>query len=146
MDMDKYILSRFIEAQKLAYPMALEELREGHKRSHWMWYIFPQLKHLGRSGNAKFYGISDADEARAYLNHPVLGQRLREVSEAILRLDSNNSVEIFGRTDSMKLRSCMTLFDSVQPADIFARVLDKYFNSRRDHLTNNYLKNTPPLN
>ncbi len=96
---DKYNLTRFMEAQEDAYPVALSELQEGRKRSHWMWYIFPQLKQLGYSHNSKFYGISGIKEATAYLEHPVLGQRLGEVSKAILNLSTNDAVEVFGGID-----------------------------------------------
>lgn len=132
---DKYNLNRFLEVQNDVYPIALKELRTGRKRSHWIWYIFPQLKHLGHSYNSKFYGISGIEEATAYLADPVLGYRLREVAETILNLPGDDAVEVFGGIDSRKLRSSMTLFDLVSPNDIFARVLDKYFNSRRDHRT-----------
>ena len=108
---------------------------EGRKRSHWMWYIFPQLKQLGYSYNSKYYGISGRDEATAYLEDPILGPRLREVSEANLALPTDDAREVFGGIDSMKLRSSMTLFDAVAPADIFARVIDKYFRGRRDQRT-----------
>ena len=125
-------LNRFVEAQDDVYPVALQELQQGRKRSHWMWYIFPQLKQLGHSYNAKYFGISGIAEATAYLQHPILGQRLREVSETILSLSCSNATDIFGRIDAMKLRSSMTLFDVVSPKDIFARVLDKYFGGQRD--------------
>ncbi len=138
---DKYNIARFIEAQENIYPTALRELREGRKRSHWMWYIFPQLQHLGHSYNAKFYGISGIEEASEYLNNPILAQRLREVSDAILILSTDDAVEVFGSIDSRKLKSSMTLFDIVSPNDIFARVLDKYFNGQRDDLTINHIKN-----
>ena len=132
---DNYNISRFIEAQEGIYPIALRELQEGHKRSHWMWYIFPQLKGLGRSYNANYYGISRTDEASEYLATPILGQRLREASNAILNLPTDDAVEVFGGIDSRKLKSSMTLFDLVSPNDIFARVLDKYFNGIRDNHT-----------
>lgn len=128
---DKYNLIRFIEAQNGVYPIALRELQEGRKRSHWMWYIFPQLKHLGHSYNSKFYGLSGKDEATAYLAEPVLNQRLREVSAVIFNLPTNDACEVFGGIDGMKLRSSMSLFDIVSPNDIFARILDKYFNGQR---------------
>ena len=137
---ENYNLKRFIEAQEGVYPVALRELREGRKRSHWMWYIFPQLKHLGHSYNAKYYGLSGVDEAAAYLAEPVLGQRLREVSTAILNLPTNDAHEVFGGIDSLKLRSSMTLFDLVSPNDVFARVLDKYFNGQRDNRTLTIIK------
>ena len=131
----EYNLDRFIDAQSRVYPTALKELQQGQKRSHWMWYIFPQLKQLGYSYNSKYYGISGRDEATAYLEDPILGPRLREVSEANLALPTDDAREVFGGIDSMKLRSSMTLFDAVAPADIFARVIDKYFRGRRDQRT-----------
>lgn len=139
METDIYNLGRFVKAQEGVYPIALRELQKGRKRSHWIWYIFPQLKHLGHSYNAKFYGISGIEEATAYLEQPILGQRLREVSEAILMLPGNDAVAVFGGIDAMKLHSSMTLFDLVSPDDVFARVLDKYFDGRRDSLTNSIL-------
>lgn len=132
---DKYNLIRFLNAQEDTYQVALKELQEGRKLSHWMWYIFPQLKHLGHSNNAKFYGISGIKEAATYLQHPVLGQRLREVAETIINLPNNDAEAIFGGIDTIKLRSSMTLFDVVSPNDIFAKVIDKYFNGRRDKCT-----------
>lgn len=132
---NNYDLNRFVEAQNGVYPIALKELQEGHKRSHWMWYIFPQLKHLGHSHNSKYYGISGIEEATAYLQHPILGPRLREVASTILNLSGNDAEAIFGCIDAMKLRSSMTLFDVVSPNDIFAQVVDKYFNGQRDILT-----------
>lgn len=142
MTQDNYNLNRFIEAQEYSYPIALGELREGRKRSHWMWYIFPQLKHLGHSYNSHFYGISGIEEATAYLQHPVLGPRLLEVSEAILNLPTSDPCEVFGGIDALKLRSSMTLFDRVSPDDIFSRVLGKYFSSRRDPRTLKILEGT----
>lgn len=132
---NNYDLNRFLEAQNGVYPIALKELQEGCKRSHWMWYIFPQLKYLGHSYNAKYYGISGIAEATAYLQHPILGQRLREVTSAILHLSGNDAEAIFGGVDAMKLRSSMTLFDVVSPNDIFAQIIDKYFNGQSDNRT-----------
>lgn len=129
---DAYNLNRFVEAQEHSYPVALKELQEGRKRSHWMWYIFPQLRGLGHCYYSNYFGISDLEEAATYINHPILGSRLREVSEAILNLPSDDAKEVFGGIDSHKLRSSMTLFDQVSPDDVFARVLDKYFNGQRD--------------
>ncbi len=137
---DKYNLLRFLNAQETTYQVALKELQEGRKRSHWMWYIFPQLKHLGHSYNAKFYGISGIEEATIYLQHPILGQRLREVSETILNLPDNDAEAIFGGIDAIKLRSSMTLFDLVSPDDVFSRVLDKYFNGQRDYQSKKLIK------
>lgn len=139
---DRYNLSRFIDAQNNVYSIVLRELQEGRKRSHWMWYIFPQLKHLGHSYNAKFYGLSGIDEASEYLNNPILGQRLREDSMAILKLPTNNAREVFGDIDSLKLRSSMTLFNIVSPKDVFVHILDKYFRGQRDILTLKLLNQT----
>ena len=122
-------LERFIKAQDDAYGSyqdALAEIKSGRKQGHWIWYIFPQIKGLGHSYNSEFYGISGEDEARAYLNHPVLGTRLREISKAFLNLDGHSAYAILGRPDDIKVQSCMTLFDLVSPNDIFAEVLNKY--------------------
>lgn len=132
---NNYDLNRFVEAQNGVYPIALKELQEGRKRSHWMWYVFPQLKHLGHSYNAKYYGISGTTEASAYLQHPILEQRLREVTSTILHLSGNDAEAIFGCIDAMKLRSSMTLFDFISSNDIYASVLDKYFQGVKDHRT-----------
>lgn len=128
-------MGRFVEAQEGSYRSALQELQEGRKRSHWMWFVFPQLRHLGHSYNAKFYGISGTEEASEYLKDPILGQRLREVCAAILDLPTDDAVEVFGGIDSLKLKSSMTLFDLVSPDDVFVRVLDKYYLGRRDSRT-----------
>ncbi len=135
MESDKYNLNRFIVAQERDYRLALNELKDGRKRSHWMWYIFPQLRHLGHSNISKLYGLSGTEETTAYLSEPILGQRLREVLEAILDLPTDDAREVFGSIDAMKLRSSMTLFDIVSPNDVFARVLDKYFTGQRDNRT-----------
>ena len=137
---DKYNLQRFIDAQDLIYPIVIKELQEGEKRSHWMWYIFPQLKQLGYSHNSKFYGISGLEEAAEYIQDTTLNQRIREVSKIILDLSTDNAIEVFGSIDSCKLRSSMTLFDAVSPNDIFACVLDKYFNGQRDEQTIKMIK------
>lgn len=129
------MIERFIQAQKDTYDQALSEIRSGQKRSHWMWYIFPQISGLGRSTNAVFFAIADIDEAEAYLAHPVLGARLREISQALLDLDSDDPNAIFGSPDDIKLRSCMTLFDAVEPDSIFADVLKKFYHGERDSLT-----------
>lgn len=128
-------LERFVEAQSWNYEVAVAELRAGKKRSHWMWYIFPQMRGLGRSSMAEMYGIAGLDEARRYLEHEILGKRLREVCEAILGLSTDDAHEVFGDIDSLKLNSSMTLFDLVSPDDIFARVLNKYYGGERDNKT-----------
>ena len=133
------MLQRFIDTQNESYVRALEEIKAGRKRSHWMWFIFPQMKGLGRSSTSMFYGINDMDEAREYLAHPILGERLREISQVLLQLDTNDANAVFGSPDDMKLRSCMTLFDNISPNDIFADVRDKYFDGHRDNKTNTLL-------
>ena len=137
--MKAYNLDRFLKEQESDYPVALSEIRAGHKQSHWIWYIFPQLKGLGTSHYAEFYGIEDADEARAYLAHPVLGARLREISEALmgLGLEQNDPAEVMGGyPDDMKLQSCMTLFASVsEEGSVFHDVLYKFFGGEMDENT-----------
>lgn len=98
-------LERFVKAQEGSYEIALNEIRQGQKRSHWMWYIFPQIKGLGYSSTAQYYAIQDENEAENYLNHPILSKRLMEISEELLKLDSNNASEVFGYPDDMKLKS-----------------------------------------
>lgn len=121
-------LIRFLEAQNHIYLKALAEVRNGQKESHWMWFVFPQIKGLGFNETAKFYGIVDLDEAEAYLAHPVLGKHLIEISEALLKIEDKTATEIFGTPDDMKLRSCMTLFSKVPGTDeVFEKVLNKYF-------------------
>ena len=128
-------LERFIEAQEQHYQLALDEVQAGKKQSHWIWYIFPQMYGLGRSYFAQFYGIRDLEEAEAYLNHEVLGKRLRDITMALLKHDASSAEEIFGDLDAMKVRSCMTLFDIVSPDDIFDEVLNKFYDSKRCNLT-----------
>jgi uncharacterized protein (DUF1810 family) len=136
-------LVRFLEAQNQMYLKALAEVRNGKKLSHWMWFVFPQLKGLGFSETAKFYGIADLNEAEAYLAHPVLGRHLIEISEALLTVDDKTATEIFGTPDDMKLRSSMTLFSMVANADpVFGKVLQKYFFGLRDEYTEELLENT----
>ena len=133
---DPHHLSRFIEAQEPQYPQALAELRQGQKRSHWMWFIFPQLAGLGRSATAQYYGIKSLAEARDYLAHPVLGSRLQECCEAVLAVPDRSAHDIFGSPDDLKLRSCATLFAGVAPAgSVFARLLDRYFQGEPDTQT-----------
>lgn len=134
-NMNNSELERFVEAQELMYPMALDEVRNGRKRGHWIWYIFPQLKGLGESYNSSYYGIDGIEEARAYLAHPVLGARLREITAAFLELVGKNAQEVFGHLDAMKVRSCMTLFNVVSDDDLFQRVLDRYYNGVADDRT-----------
>ncbi|MBR2047846.1 MAG: DUF1810 domain-containing protein [Oscillospiraceae bacterium] len=135
-------VDRFLEPQKSGYPTALAEIRNGRKSSHWMWYIFPQLRGLGRSHMARYYGIEDLAEARVYLNHPVLGQRLREITRVLLELPESDPGKIFGWPDDLKLCSCMTLFAQVSEDDLFEQVLWKYFDGRADTVTIHLLRKT----
>ena len=129
-------LSRFLKAQEHDYEQALSEIRSGRKRSHWMWYIFPQIQGLGFSSTAQYYAIRDLQEAKDYLAHPVLGARLKEISSALLDLEGLSASEIFGSPDDLKLRSSMTLFrmaDLDEP--IFLEVLEKYYDGEPDFRT-----------
>ncbi|TSJ38940.1 DUF1810 domain-containing protein [Mucilaginibacter corticis] len=129
-------LQRFIDAQEADFATALAEIKNGRKHSHWMWYIFPQLQGLGFSETSKYYGINDLDEAEAYINHPVLGQRLIEICLELLRLKSDDANEIFGNPDDRKLRSSMTLFAALPDAyPVFQSVLDKFFKGEPDDKT-----------
>jgi len=133
---DTIDLSRFTSAQESIYDSVLTELRNGRKRTHWMWYIFPQIDGLGRSATAKHYAIKSMEEARQYLNHPVLGKRLLECAEAVFTIEGRSISEIFGYPDNLKLKSSMTLFACVAaPCSVFSCVIDKYFNGERDALT-----------
>ena len=130
------MLDRFLDAQRGDYAAALAEVRRGRKTSHWMWYIFPQIAGLGQSSTARYYSIRDLEEAREYYAHPVLGQRLREISGALLELRGSDPVAVFGGIDSMKLKSSMTLFAVAAPDDpLFRQVLDKYYGGEQDALT-----------
>ena len=137
-----YNLERFIEAQEEDYAIALREVKQGKKVNHWMWYIFPQLAGLGNSSTSKYFAIANAEEAKLYLEHPVLGNRLAEICEALLRISHNSAHSIFGKPDDLKLLSCMTLFETVesQHKDVFRRVIDKYYNGRHDSMTLQLLK------
>ncbi|SIO16615.1 Uncharacterized protein, DUF1810 family [Singulisphaera sp. GP187] len=133
---DPHELSRFVDAQVVDYDQALAEIKSGLKRSHWIWYIFPQIEGLGFSSMSRRYAIKSVAEARAYLDHPLLGQRLVECAEAALAVEGRSASEIFGTPDDMKLKSCATLFENVSPTDsVFARLLDKYFKGERDGKT-----------
>ena len=136
----EYNLSRFLEAQELGYPIAREELISGQKRSHWMWYIFPQLRGLGSSAISQFYGITSLEEAREYLAHPLLGQRLREFTQILLGLEECQAEQIFGEIDTLKLFSTLTLFDIAEPCGDFSRLLDKFFDGQRDTRTEEILR------
>ena len=133
---DPFNLSRFVSAQARDYEIAREELRNGRKRTHWIWYIFPQIDGLGYSANSKLYAIKSKTEAQKYLEHPLLGARLLECANLLLKLEGRSASEIFGSPDDLKLKSSMTLFAAVQNQEpAFARVLDKYFQGKRDITT-----------
>lgn len=132
---DPYNLERFVLAQDRIFERVLSELRAGMKTSHWMWFIFPQLRGLGRSPSAIEYAISGRDEASAYLQHPILGPRLKECTQLVLDVKDRSVEEIFGSPDDMKFRSSMTLFAQVSQEDIFQRALQKYFGGAPDRLT-----------
>lgn len=138
---DLFILSRFLEAQNFSYYKALEEIKLGKKQSHWMWYIFPQFKGLGSSSNSTHYAIKSKEEAQAYLNHSILGQRLIEITTELLKLENLSAYSIFGSPDDVKLKSSMTLFNAVQnETKLFELVLDKYFFSEKCEKTLRYLE------
>jgi uncharacterized protein (DUF1810 family) len=139
---DPFLLQRFVEAQAPIWAKVLVELKAGYKQSHWMWFVFPQLKGLGHSAMAEHYGIASLDEARAYLEHPVLGARLREATQLVLDGRESNVHAIFGSPDELKFRSCMTLFDAAASNSIFAAALTKYFDGTPDPLTLSKLKKT----
>ena len=137
---DPYDLNRFLLAQQDDYERALTELKNGHKRTHWMWYIFPQIDGLGFSPMARRYGIRSADEARAYLAHPTLGSRLLTCAEAVATNAESNATEIFGSPDDLKLRSSATLFASVSaPDSVFHRLLEKFYPGGPDKETHRLL-------
>ncbi|MCM2307825.1 MAG: DUF1810 domain-containing protein [Sulfuritalea sp.] len=133
---DPFDLNRFLRAQADVYSIALAELKAGCKRSHWMWFVFPQIDGLGFSETTRRYSIKSLDEARAYLAHPVLGMRLVACTETLLALEGRSARQIFGRPDDMKLQSSMTLFARISPAASgFSAVLDRYFGGVRDQRT-----------
>jgi uncharacterized protein (DUF1810 family) len=135
-NLDRFNLHRFVEAQKPVFQQVTSELKAGRKMSHWMWFIFPQIRGLGRSPTAIEYAISGIDEARAYLAHPILGPRLKDCTRLVLEVENRSAAQIFGDPDDMKFRSCMTLFARASPEDdIFARALEKYFRGIPDPLT-----------
>jgi len=141
---DPHNLSRFVQAQDDCYARALAEIRSGRKRSHWMWYVFPQFDGLGYSSTSRRYSIKSVAEAEAYLRHPTVGPRLLECCEAAFGVEGRSALEIFGSPDEMKLRSCATLFACVSPAgSVFDRLLDKYFQGRRDDRTLRLMRVAP---
>lgn len=134
-------LIRFEDAHIRYYQTALKEIRNGRKESHWMWFIFPQIKGLGRSYTSQHYAIESLDEAKAFLNHPCLGKNLLEITNVLLLLDSNNATEIFGKPDDMKLKSCMTLFAiASEEQSVFDKVISKFYNGKYDNRTINLLR------
>ena len=136
MTSDPYNLKRFLGAQATIYQKVLAELKAGQKRSHWIWYIFPQYQGLGFSSMSQRYAIQSLDEARAYLNHPVLGDRLIECTTTVLSITGRSAYQIFGSPDDLKLRSCATLFAVVSPADsLFVQLLDRFYHGQRDPKT-----------
>ena len=129
-------LNRFINAQESIYATALQEIKSGRKRSHWMWFIFPQLKGLGISHTSQYYGICNIEEASAYLSHPLLGKRLIEICQALSATNINDAGSIFGNPDDLKLKSCLTLFSCVNNTNpIFEELLSKFFNGVKDNKT-----------
>jgi uncharacterized protein (DUF1810 family) len=137
----QYDLDRFLEAQRETYAHALREIGEGRKKTHWMWFIFPQLRGLGFTDHNIFYGIENLEEASLYLDHPILGKRLAEITRAMLKIENKTALEILGRADERKLKSCMTLFSLMQDApDCFRQVLEKYYNGEQDERTLQLMK------
>jgi uncharacterized protein (DUF1810 family) len=137
---DPYDLNRFIRAQETIFESVLSELGSGKKRSHWMWFIFPQIEGLGHSETSRFYSIKSEMEARQYLDHPILGSRLLQCAETVLAIDGKTASEIFGFPDDLKFMSSMTLFACLsEPGSVFVRVLDKYFDGKRDTRTEDLL-------
>jgi uncharacterized protein (DUF1810 family) len=136
MNDDPFNLQRFVDAQDREFESVLFELRSGAKRGHWIWFIFPQLAGLGKSGNSEFFGISSRPEAEAYLRHPILGQRLRHCTAIVNGLDGHSINAILGGLDSVKFRSSMTLFSEIgQDTQVFEQALEKYFSGEADPLT-----------
>ena len=138
--LDPHNLKRFIEAQANTYAAALGEIAGGRKQTHWMWFIFPQLRGLGSSPMAQVYGISSIDEARAYLDHPVLGQRLRECVIALQDLPPASAEDVVGAVDAMKLRSCLTLFLRAGGGVLFEAALQRWFSAEPDPATDRILR------
>lgn len=129
-------LMRFLEAQNKMYLTALSEIKKGKKETHWMWFVFPQIKGLGFSKTSKFYAIKDLAEADQYLSHPVLGKHLIEISAVLLQLNDKTALQIFGYPDDLKLKSCLTLFASLSNSHpVFEQVLQKYFDGLQDQYT-----------
>ncbi len=139
---DPYDLTRFLNAQEGVYERALTELKAGQKRTNWMWYIFPQVDGLGSSPMARRYSIKSGEEARQYLDHPVLGKRLRECTEAVVALRGGSASEIFGYPDDLKFKSSMTLFEKIAgPDSVFSSALEMYCHGERDGAPRSLLEN-----
>ena len=132
---DTHDLQRFVDAQEGSYETAAKELRDGQKRSHWMWYIFPQFAGLGRSSTAQKFAVGSLDEAKAYVKHPVLGRRLGECTQLVLDIDGRTAQQIFGYPDTLKFRSSMTLFDQAAEKSMFSAALDTYYDGEPDEAT-----------
>jgi len=136
-------LNRFTEAQENTYAAAFTEIQEGKKKSHWMWFIFPQIAGLGFSETSRFYAIRDLREAEAFLKHPVLGPRLINITHELLKLKTNDAHRVFGSPDDLKLQSCMTLFSSLENTDpVFKMVLNKFYNGQMDTKTVHIISHT----
>jgi uncharacterized protein (DUF1810 family) len=135
---------RFLKAQELVYAEVLQELRSGNKASHWMWFIFPQLRDLGRSQTARFYGLENLVEAKLYLKHPVLGVRLKECTALVMQHHDKTALEILHRPDDLKFRSCMTLFKLADPQEpLFLAALNMFFKNGTDDMTIQLVKSMP---
>lgn len=132
---DPFDLQRFVTAQGPVFAQVCVELAAGRKASHWMWFVFPQLKGLGRSATAQHFGIASREEAQAYWRHPVLGARLKQCTELVLGVEGRSANQIFGSPDNLKFRSCMTLFAQVTDAPVFGQALEKYFAGKGDEQT-----------
>lgn len=138
---DQYDLQRFVKEQQRSYSTAYSEVSLGQKKSHWMWYIFPQIAGLGMTATSHKFSIKSIEEAKEYYNHPYLGRNLREISNVLLTLNTNDAYQVFGSPDYLKLRSCMTLFaEAVPEDDIFQKVLDKFYGGEKDEKTLKILK------
>ncbi|WP_294958284.1 DUF1810 domain-containing protein [uncultured Flavobacterium sp.] len=136
-------IERYLSAQENVYEQALDEIKKGKKQSHWMWFIFPQLRGLGFTEYNIYYGIENLKEASEYLNHPILGKRLMEITQAMLQIKNKTALEILGRADERKLKSCMTLFSLLpQAPEYFVKVLEKYYDGEKDEKTLQVIKDS----
>ena len=138
---DKFNLNRFLDAQENIYEGALFEIKRGNKSSHWMWYVFPQYKGLGYSSTSQKYAITCIEEASMYFNHPILGRRLIEITNAFLNIENKSAYDILGDPDYLKMKSCMTLFNSIQTeSEIFSQVINKYYSGSECSITISQIK------